>query len=495
MKNKTNTSLVFTFIILLLVGQGVISLTYLKTIASQTENLYQHPYAVSNAARNISINLVSMHRYMKDVVLAENELKIQAATALVDEHEQLVLKNFDLIFDRYLGKRSDIQSAYTAFIDWKAIRDEVIFLKMRGKNTEAADITRNIGADHVALLNKETQKLIDFADNKAKTFLGNAVEAEKHAFVVIIALLIVTVITSVYISYHAMQRLNSTQTEMKSRIHLIDQNILMVSMDKNGVILDISNHLCRYLGVVKNEVIGKQSDFLINDYEGGVQPETVFKIVSTGKTWEGRIRRVADNGRVQWIQSAVHPELNDNYEVCGYTNIINDVTDQELSITDTLTGLHNRRYFDEVIEKEIGIARRNKTFLAFSIIDIDYFKNYNDHYGHPAGDNVLVRVAQVLKQSLKRPNDYAFRLGGEEFGVIFSGLNARQSFEFLEGIRKAVENLHIEHCESHVCKILTISLGAYINPWANTIESHQLYVKADQALYEAKIKRNHVVVT
>jgi methyl-accepting chemotaxis protein len=118
----------------------------LKTIAAQTENLYQHPYAVSNAARNISINLVSMHRYMKDVALAENVLKIRNATTLVDEHEQLVLRNFDLIFDRYLGNRSDIQSAYKAFIDWKVIRDEVIFLMMRGKNKEAADITRNIGA-------------------------------------------------------------------------------------------------------------------------------------------------------------------------------------------------------------------------------------------------------------------------------------------------------------------------------------------------------------
>ncbi len=191
----------------------------------------------------------------------------------------------------------------------------------------------------------------------------------------------------------------------------------------------------------------------------------------------------------------MHPELDANYEVCGYTNIITDVTDQELSITDTLAGLHNRRYFDEVVEKEIGIAKRNKTFLAFSIIDIDYFKNYNDHYGHPAGDTVLVRVAQVLKQSLRRPNDYAFRLGGEEFGIIFSGLNPEQSFEFLEALRKATEDLKIEHCESHVCEFVTISVGAYINPWANTIDSHQLYVKADQALYEAKIKRNHVVVT
>lgn len=436
-----------------------------------------------------------MHRYMKDVALAENVLKIRNATTLVDEHEQLVLRNFDLIFDRYLGNRSDIQSAYKAFIDWKVIRDEVIFLMMRGKNKEAADITRNIGADHVAFLNQETQKLIDFADNKAKTFLNKAVKAERHAFIVIIVLLITTVIMSIFSSYHAMRRLNSAQTEMKSRIHLIDQNILMVNLDKNGVILDISSHLCRYLGVAKNEIIGEQADFFINDSEGGVQPENIFKIVSTGKTWEGRIRRVNADGRVQWIQSIVHPELDENYAVCGYTNIINDVTDQELSITDTLTGLHNRRYFYDVIEKEIGIAKRNKTFLTFAIIDVDYFKKYNDRYGHPAGDSALIKVAQVLKQSLRRPNDYAFRLGGEEFGIIVSDLNAEQTSEFLEIVRKRVEELEIEHCESDVCEYLTLSIGAHVNLEGNVFDSNQLYVKADKALYEAKAQRNCVVVS
>lgn len=171
------------------------------------------------------------------------------------------------------------------------------------------------------------------------------------------------------------------------------------------------------------------------------------------------------------------------------------VTYQELSITDSLTGLHNRRYFDNVIKNEIRIANRNKTSLTFAVIDIDYFKKYNDLYGHPAGDNALVKVAQVLKQSLRRPNDYAFRLGGEEFGIILSGLNTEQSFEFLDSIRNSIEKIKIVHCGSNVCKFLTISLGAHINQGPNILDSNQLYVKADQSLYEAKFKRNHVVVT
>jgi diguanylate cyclase (GGDEF)-like protein/PAS domain S-box-containing protein len=498
MKNQNNIGLVFSLIILLLVVQGVLSLTYLDTIASQTDNLYQHPYAVSNAARNININLVSMHRYMKDVALAENEQKIKTASSLVDKHEQQVLKNFDLIFDRYLGKHSDIQSAYKAFIDWKVIRDEVVFLKTKGKNKQAADITRNKGAEHVAFLNQETQKLIDFADNKAKTFLSNAVEAKKNAFTVVIGLLITTVLASIFSSYYAVRRLNAAQIDMKSRMHLIDQNILMAKLDKKGVIVDISNHLCRYFGVSKNEMIGGQSGFFINDEKGTTQPANILKITSTGKIWEGEICRLSAEGRVQWIHSVVHPELDENYEVQGYTNIIHDVTDhkavEELSITDTLTGLYNRRHFDNVIEKEIRISNRNKMTLTFAVIDLDYFKKYNDHYGHPAGDDVLIKVAQVFKQSMRRPNDYIFRLGGEEFGVIFSGLDIKQSFEFLEIIRNKIEKLNIEHCESDVSQFMTISLGAYLSSGPNIPDSNQLYIKADEALYVAKSQRNCVVV-
>jgi diguanylate cyclase (GGDEF)-like protein len=132
--------------------------------------------------------------------------------------------------------------------------------------------------------------------------------------------------------------------------------------------------------------------------------------------------------------------------------------------------------------------------LTFAVIDLDYFKKYNDNYGHPAGDSVLIKVAQVFKQSMRRPNDYTFRLGGEEFGIIFSGLNIKQSFEILEIIRNKIEKLNIEHCESDVSQFMTISLGAYLSSGPNIPDSNQLYIKADEALYVAKSQRNCVVV-
>lgn len=499
MTNQSNISLVFALIILLLVGQGGYSLVYLNKVSTQADKLYYHPYAVSNAARDININLISMHRYMKDVALAENYIKIKNASVLVDEHEQQVLKNFDLIFERYLGPQSDIQFPYQAFIDWKIIRDEVITLKMQGDYKEAADITRHKGAEHVNMLNQEVQKLIDFADSKAKLFHSNAVEAEIHAFVVIISLLLIAVLTSIFSSYFAVRHLNAVQHEVIHRMHLIDQNISMAKFDQDGTILEISNHLCRYLGIAKKDAIGTKTNFFINDDADFSQQDNVLEITSTGKIWEGEICRTHNNGSTQWLHSVVHPEFDEKFSVIGYTNIISDITHrktvEELSITDALTGIHNRRHFDSVLSKEIAIANRNKLPLTFAVVDIDFFKNYNDSYGHPAGDLTLKKVSHFLQRSLRRPNDYVFRLGGEEFGIIFSGLDHEHALSFLDTIRSNVESLNIEHNDSSVSQVLTISIGAHTSQGPNIPNRDILYVKADNALYEAKSKRNRVIAS
>ena len=495
---QKNISVVFSLIILLLISLGGLSLTYLNNTADEIENLYHHPYTVSNAARDIEINLISMHRNMKDVALADNNQQIKEATTLVDKHERHVLNDFQLIFERYLGDRNDIENAYNAFIEWKVIRDEVIFLKTQGRDKEAADITKNKSATHVAMLNAETEKMIAFADNKAKTFLGKAMDSKKHALTVISVLLLITVIASVAIALYSVRRLSCAHKEMKSRIHLIDQHILMANVDENGLVLDISNNLCRFLGLSKSEIIGKQSHFFIQDNSSGVQPGDILKIASTGQSWEGEIVNTNHQGESRWIYSTVHPELDDEYQVIGYSNIINDITDrkmvEKLSITDNLSQLYNRHHYDAVIDKEIKIARRLKKHLTFAIIDIDHFKNYNDNYGHPAGDATLVRVSRVLKQMLKRPNDFAFRLGGEEFGLLFSGMDPQQSQAFLNDIRRTIEALQIEHRHNSACEYVTISAGVYTVTGDETLDDNQLYIRADEALYKAKQLRNCVVV-
>ena len=134
--------------------------------------------------------------------------------------------------------------------------------------------------------------------------------------------------------------------------------------------------------------------------------------------------------------------------------------------------------------------------MSFIILDVDYFKKYNDSYGHKAGDEALIAVSNTLKKSLHRGSDYAFRLGGEEFGVIFSGEDSAESFAFAEKIRLNIEALNIKHSNSEVANHLTVSIGLLVVDFATeTINSDGFYTMADNALYVAKNNgRNRVLL-
>ncbi len=157
-----------------------------------------------------------------------------------------------------------------------------------------------------------------------------------------------------------------------------------------------------------------------------------------------------------------------------------------LSMTDDLTQIPNRRHFNYTFERELSRAKRAKESMAFMMVDIDYFKLYNDEYGHLAGDEALKRVAKELQSVLKRPSDFIFRLGGEEFGVIIDEGDAVESAALAEYMCNKIENLGIEHSKSLVSDSLTISIGVHVKNPEDDIEERAFTQKADDALYQAK---------
>lgn len=168
---------------------------------------------------------------------------------------------------------------------------------------------------------------------------------------------------------------------------------------------------------------------------------------------------------------------------------------EELTITDSMTSLYNRRYFDETFEVFLKIQQRAKQTPVFIILDIDYFKQYNDTYGHQAGDIAIKTVAKHLKNSLRRAGDMAFRLGGEEFGILCTEQSKSQALSFADEIRKKVEDEKIEHKKSGVSTYLTISMGVIIIESKIVNNVTDIYRYADDALYRAKDEgRNRVVV-
>ena len=129
------------------------------------------------------------------------------------------------------------------------------------------------------------------------------------------------------------------------------------------------------------------------------------------------------------------------------------------------------------------------------VIDIDYFKQYNDTYGHIAGDDALRSVATVLKESLSNPDDMAFRVGGEEFALICTNMNKKSVLSCAQKLQKNIEKLHIEHKSSDVSKYLTVSIGIHFASTYILEDAKKVYAHADDALYAAKKEgRNKVIV-
>ena len=169
---------------------------------------------------------------------------------------------------------------------------------------------------------------------------------------------------------------------------------------------------------------------------------------------------------------------------------------ESASYTDSLTSLHNRRYFNLVYEREIKRASRDNKYITFMMLDIDYFKQYNDTYGHIKGDAVLKSVASVFKELLKRPGDFVFRLGGEEFGVLLTDTSEENSKIIAANICDAVKELKIEHEASKIDTYLTISIGVACCIADSALDEEILISKADEMLYAAKDSgRNRYSIT
>ena len=157
-----------------------------------------------------------------------------------------------------------------------------------------------------------------------------------------------------------------------------------------------------------------------------------------------------------------------------------------LSIIDQLTGLFNRRYYNDMIPKFMSLAKRKKLYVTFFILDLDYFKNYNDHYGHIKGDEALIKVSHALKNHIQRNDDFVFRLGGEEFAGIILSDNKENTHEWILSTCQIIENLKIDHAQSKASQYLTASIGISTIDYEQNYTMDDLYHFADEALYIAK---------
>lgn len=159
---------------------------------------------------------------------------------------------------------------------------------------------------------------------------------------------------------------------------------------------------------------------------------------------------------------------------------------EKLSMYDGLTNIRNRRFFDETFEKTFSEIKRDKKSLAVLMIDIDFFKPYNDNYGHGQGDETLRKVAKALEKTIKRASDFVARYGGEEFVILLKDINKDGVEAVANNLLNAVRELKITHEFSKIENYVTVSIGASFYNSSSDITKLELMLKADETLYSVK---------
>lgn len=269
--------------------------------------------------------------------------------------------------------------------------------------------------------------------------------------------------------------------------------------DRSGRYMQFNREFCRILGVSASAIEGRYiSDF---SPEGAHNFQRDIEVFDRG----GNVPDHELNMRGRFYQVQVRPVRNGADEVVGATIAMTDISvykraervlaaaNERLQATaerDFLTGLLNRRQFEEIYRIEVSAARREQAPVSLLIADVDHFKRFNDRYGHPAGDICLRKVAQALASALSRARDVVCRYGGEEFIAILPNTEPAGALVVAERARQAVWDLDIEHATSKLGRI-SVSMGIStlmsIDPSVDMAHRRRLMVDAaDAALYEAK---------
>lgn len=278
----------------------------------------------------------------------------------------------------------------------------------------------------------------------------------------------------------------------------VDLYVITSSTDLTGNITSVSTAFCEISGYTEEELIGQNHNIVRHPDTPVELYEDMWTTIQAGRSWNGEVKNLKKDGDYYWVDVHIDPVI-ENGEITGYLAIRQDITDrkriEDISVTDDLTGAFNRRHFDQTLQVEMERAKRENFFLNMLMIDADNFKKYNDTYGHQAGDKILQEIVKAMKNTFRRAGDNVYRLGGEEFAVLFHTETPENAFIISDRLRQNIYDLNLDHTANKPQDRVTVSCGLMtIDPNITYIEE-EIYKYADTALYLAKQNgRNRIEV-
>ena len=409
--------------------------------------------------------------------------------AIIDKDFYLLSNNLDRYnaqWTRYLNKEKE--KKYTINNNTDNFLLELIF-KKKNSTLNISDIIKNNEGLKI-VIEEKSEKIIEYA----KSIINYMMLMGLIVFV--ISFPIAILLSRNPLKLH--EELEKSRDNLKKQLDIIDRYVYMSITDLDGNITDVSTAFARLSGYSKDELIGMNHLFLMHPNTPPSVYEDMWNNIRSGKDWSSTLKNISKNGKKYWVKKHVSPILKEQ-KISGFTAIREDITAQKaiekIAMKDELTGAYNRRFLNIVFTKELNRAKRKDNLFSIAMFDIDYFKNFNDTYGHIKGDEALQDVVTCVNEELQRGGDYLFRVGGEEFIIIYSEMKSfEEAKEFSSKIVKKVENMHLSHKTSECSDHLTISLGLLTITTQCTMDEKKISQHIDELLYSAKYAgRNQLV--
>lgn len=288
----------------------------------------------------------------------------------------------------------------------------------------------------------------------------------------------------------------------KSQFQLIVETAIegILAFDKDYVITFANEKIASFLGYTVDELVGRPFDqFVPEAHVELFNEQKSLRKSGQDSVYESCI--LGKGGVERWFLISAKAMLDESGNFKGSFAMLTDINDRkemelalqaynrqliDLSNRDGLTGIANRRRFDEALEKEYARIRRSGSQLSVILLDIDHFKAYNDYYGHVTGDECLRKCGAMLEESVSRSVDLAARYGGEEFACLLPDTNLQGAVTVAERIQQRIADLKVEHKASPISQYVTASFGVITVRYSPEISTTDIIDMADKLLYKAK---------
>lgn len=484
----------FIAVVVIVIALAISSSYQVSRTVNGYNTLFQNPLVIANSAKTLKIHFKRVPSLITNALDAESVKQRVKTLVALKANAVSIRSEYQVLFKQAAASDHPIKKSRELYLQWRALRTEFYQLIVDSKFGEAIILSNTKLAKHRWDITQDIDFMGMLATQKVAQFRAKSIDISDNIIFATVALSLLAILFVSYLISQVWRAILINENHRSKRQALIDEHILIAVLDKQGIVEDVSSSLCRFFGCLETQLLKDQKKFFLSDSkQDKLLEKNILNKLYQGKAWRGEICYLNAQGKAVWADSSIIPSRDESQHIIGYTNILHDLTHKKLANIDKLTGLLNRRSYDEILTNQINLAARNKYPMVLAILDIDYFKRFNDLYGHPEGDVALSRLSELLKKCMQRANDYVFRIGGEEFALIISGIEEEKILSFLNSVREEVKALNIANKNSSISPYLTVSIGASVLN-QGYVSEQMLYKTADLALYEAKVTRDKVVV-